>query len=361
MKKAWCLVMGAALLAASCGSSGNDYSIQVTSPPAAGAVADHSYIIQWTVDVPEYSEAYVNIYADTDVDPSTGLVLLEDSIDVETTGWLWDCSTFPEDQYFIRAVLHHGGDDESDYSDGTIQITHAPLGDVQGIVIVEDSSSGTIVQVGWEQLTGAAAYRVFFSADSTGPWDEIGETPDLFFTHDAPGAGAYGVMGLREAETSPGYGDPASTMPNIFADSVYTIWDDLAPAGSFTAAQLTNCGAVLWGYDATAYQIYCYGAGSASSSRLVSGDAPPLGNGLPGPLCATWSSPSIAPGSGYLDSLTVSAGDLLFCHLEYQDSYARIAIEDVPQNPDVAESRGVSFTYEFQTIPGLRLFTAATP
>jgi hypothetical protein len=198
LKRALWRVAVLALLSAACSSSGNDYSIRVTAPPGEGAVADHSYIITWTLDVPEINDAYVNLYADTDTDPSTGLVLLEDSIDVVESGWVWNCSDFPEDQYFVRAVLYHGADDESDYSDGTITITHGPLGDVQGIGVVADSCFGTSVYVAWEALSGATSYDVFFSPDGVDPWEQIGETTDLHFIHDAPGA-----KPLRAMESQP--------------------------------------------------------------------------------------------------------------------------------------------------------------
>jgi hypothetical protein len=348
-----------ALLAAACGTSGNDYSIRVTAPPAGGAVADHSYIITWTLDVPEINDAYVNLYADTDIDPSTVLVLLEDSIDVVESGWVWHCDSFPEDQYFIRAVLYHGADDESDYSDGTITITHGPLGDVQGIAVVADSCFGTSVYVAWNALAGAASYDVFFSADGVDPWEQIGETTGQYFIHDAPGAGTYGVKGVRESETSPGYGNPAGTMPLVFADSLATIWDNLAPAGSFTAVQLTPCGAQLRFYDDTAYNIYCYQAGQPYPPCLFSGDAPPVGNGFPTSFAPAGANPSIAPEYGYSDSILVEAGDVLFGVLETQNWYVKVLVQEIPVNPDVAGSRGVSFTYEFQSILGLRLFTSA--
>lgn len=358
------LVLSAALsLMTACGGpSGNDFSIEVTAPPTGGAIADHSYIIQWSVNVPEsYSGSYVNVYADTDTDPSAGLVMLAESLDVETTGWLWDCSTYPEGEYFVRAVLHHGTDDTSDYSDGTITITHSPLGDVQGIEVVADSCSGNSVYISWEPLVGATSYRVYFSADSVASWILEGETEDRHFVHDAPGAGAYGVKGVREGETSPGYGAPASTMPLIFADSLYTIWDQMAPPGSPTAVQFTPCGGILLTYESTLYSVYCYQAGQPYPPCLWSGDAPPVGSGFPTGLAAEGTTPSVAPGSGYADSILVEPGEVLFAHLQDQGYFVKVLVDSVPVNPDSPDSRGVSFTYEFQNINGLRLFTSAAP
>ncbi|HRY61464.1 MAG TPA: hypothetical protein P5266_04640, partial [Candidatus Fermentibacter sp.] len=59
----------AALALAGCGGSGDGLSVTVTAPPAGGAVADESYIIEWDAENVYWSDAYVNIYADTDNDP----------------------------------------------------------------------------------------------------------------------------------------------------------------------------------------------------------------------------------------------------------------------------------------------------
>lgn len=188
-------VCTALVLAAACGDPSEDLYITVTAPPAGGASADQSYIIQWTVGADEWQDPRVALYADTDTDPSTGLILLVDSLAIASTGWLWDCSDFPEDEYFIRAVLTQGGEERSDYSDGPLAVNHSPLGNVQGLRLDEDACSGTTVTLEWDSLPGAQSYRVYFAADSAGSLLLIGETEDVLFVHDAPGAGAYGVTG----------------------------------------------------------------------------------------------------------------------------------------------------------------------
>ncbi len=342
-----------------CGGSGGDLSVTVTAPPAGGAVADDSYIIEWDAENVYSTDAFVNIYADTDTDPATGLVLLEDSIATETSGWLWDCSDWPADDYYIRAVIHDESAEESDYSDGAVTVTHEPLGDVSGLSILADSTSGTGVYLTWEPLFGAEGYRVYFDADSAGGWLEIAETPNAYYRHEAPSAGIYGVKGYRDGEASPGFSGTAGTMP-FLDDSVYTVWDDTSPEGSFTAVRLTPCGAFLTTYDDPDQDLHCRQAGTGFPVHLFAGDAPPLGAGNSTPLAAPAEGPGIAPGSGYADSLALSGSGVLFAHMEEMGYYAKLIVDSLPSHPSVSGCRGASFHYEFQTIQGLRLFTTGS-
>ncbi len=350
-----------AALAAGCGDpAGGDLSITVTAPPVGGAIADHSYIIEWEVDNSTWPGAYVNVYTDTDTDPSSGLVLLADSLDVETTGWLWDCSAYPEDDYYIRAVVHEGANDESDYSDGVLTIVHEPLGNVTGVEVVEDSSWGRDVYLAWDPLYGASEYRIYFMEAGEEPWVQLGDTGEEWFLHTADMAGVYGVKGMRDGGFSPDFESVDGTMP-VVNDTVYTIWDDTAPEGWPTAAQLTPCGANLTGYDETNYDIHCRQAGgSPLPAHLFSGDAPPLGSGKETPLAQSQGSFSLAPETGWADSAAVAQGDVLFAFLSEQLFYVKILVDSVPENPSAPGGRGVSFHYEFQQIRGLRLFTPAS-
>lgn len=103
---------------------GPGLSITVTHPPAGGVQADESYIIKWTLSAPDYSNTGVLLFADTDLNPETGLIQISDSLSIQSSGYLWDCSLFPEDSYYIRAIVYEGNNHESDYSDGTITVTH---------------------------------------------------------------------------------------------------------------------------------------------------------------------------------------------------------------------------------------------
>jgi len=112
----------------SCSSPwGTGLSIDVTHPPAGGVQADKSYIIKWTLSAPEYSDTGVLLFVDTDLNPETGLVQISDSLSTQSSGYLWDCSLFPEDEYYVRAIVYEGVNYESDYSEGTIIISHGNI------------------------------------------------------------------------------------------------------------------------------------------------------------------------------------------------------------------------------------------
>jgi len=104
---------------------GADLSITVTHPPAEGAEADGSYIVQWTLEAPEYSDTGILLFVDTDRDPGSGLIQISDTLSVESSGYLWDCSLFPEASYYVRAMIFEGSRSESDYSEGTVDVSHS--------------------------------------------------------------------------------------------------------------------------------------------------------------------------------------------------------------------------------------------
>ncbi len=104
---------------------GSDIAINVIKPPVQGATADDAYIIEWTLDAPEYSDTGVLLFVDTDLDPSTGLIQISDTLSVETTGFLWDCSKFPQDSYYVRAMIFNGSRSEYDYSEGKVTVMHS--------------------------------------------------------------------------------------------------------------------------------------------------------------------------------------------------------------------------------------------
>jgi len=103
---------------------GADLSITVTHPPAGGVQADESYIIKWTLEAPDYSNTGILLFVDTDLNPETGLIQISDTLSIESSGYLWDCTLFPEDDYYVRAMLFEGDDSACDYSDGTITVRH---------------------------------------------------------------------------------------------------------------------------------------------------------------------------------------------------------------------------------------------
>ena len=96
-------------------------------PPAEGDTADVSYIVEWNVSTPEWADARIDIFVDTDTDPSAGSVMIAESLSVESTGFLWECSSFPEDDYYVRAVVYEKNKEDDDYSDGTLTVLHITI------------------------------------------------------------------------------------------------------------------------------------------------------------------------------------------------------------------------------------------
>lgn len=125
MMRRLCVFAALLLLCASCSNPfGSDLSITVTHPPAGGAQADQSYVIQWTHEAPDYSGAGILLFVDTDRDPGSGLIQISDTLSTESSGYLWDCSKFPQDSYYVRAMVFEGSRREFDYSEGTITVVH---------------------------------------------------------------------------------------------------------------------------------------------------------------------------------------------------------------------------------------------
>lgn len=96
------------------------------SPPPPGATADDSYNLEWYSVGP--SGRTVDLYYDTDTDPSGGLVPISSDIQCPDylSDYLWDCSGVPEGSYYIYGVLSDPTLDGSFevYSEGMLTIDH---------------------------------------------------------------------------------------------------------------------------------------------------------------------------------------------------------------------------------------------
>ncbi len=95
------------------------YSITVTAPPASGAQADQSYLVEWESDGPPSAELSLFYAADT-----TGAPLYPVASGVMNSGeHLWDTSMVPEGSWFIFAAFTSRGQG-SDWSSGTVNVVH---------------------------------------------------------------------------------------------------------------------------------------------------------------------------------------------------------------------------------------------
>ena len=157
--------------------------ISVEKPPAAGDSTGTTYTVEWSSEAPQ--GATVNLWYDTDTEPSQGLVPIASGL-TNDGYFTWDCSGVPEGVYYIyaqlvsstdtgnslvRTVLRGGRDVlASDYSQGTLTIIHSipwsvtvtapPAGGAQA----DDS-----YLVEWESDAPAGmTLNLFFSADTVG-------------------------------------------------------------------------------------------------------------------------------------------------------------------------------------------------
>jgi hypothetical protein len=113
------------LAAAGCSDPWESMEITVVTPDAEGDTADVSYLVEWTVSNTEsWYDARIDLFADTDTDPSVGQVMIAESLSLESTAYSWECGLFPEGSYYIRALLYQEAWENSDYSSGTVTIMH---------------------------------------------------------------------------------------------------------------------------------------------------------------------------------------------------------------------------------------------
>jgi len=97
--------------------------ITVTSPPAWGAMADSDYTIYWAA-ASQAGAGTVDLYYDTDTDPSSGLIPITTNLVWDLYQFFWDCSEIPAGYYYIYAEMENPAGTYTDYSDGTLQIFH---------------------------------------------------------------------------------------------------------------------------------------------------------------------------------------------------------------------------------------------
>ncbi len=202
------ILMAVVILMMSCGdnpeeSSGN-LSITVTQPGSAGSTADSTFTIQWQ-STNASGDATVSLFYDTDSNPSGGLTQIV--INQSATGnYTWDCSGVPAGTYYIRAVVSEYTESASDYSDGTVTISHA--GGAPFIVVLTPPVGGSEADT---------SYTITWMSDG---FDSLA-TVDLYYDTDTLSA-----AGLQEIAL------------------------DLTDSGTYT----WNCSSITEGY----YYIYAY-------------------------------------------------------------------------------------------------------
>jgi hypothetical protein len=171
------------------------FFVTVVAPPPWGAWAEDQYTIQWAAGAPAGST--VDLFYDTDTNPSSGLVGITSNIPYSQFQYLWNCSTTPEGVYYIYALLDDGSSTTYDYSDGTLTINRDPL---------------------WLWITepnpGGASADDMFTIEwmSEGP---AGRTIDLYYDTDTnPASGLAGIIaGLVTSGATDSYDWNCSAVP----------------------------------------------------------------------------------------------------------------------------------------------------
>lgn len=96
------------------------------SPPPPGATADDSYTLEWYSVGP--AGRTVDLYYDTDTDPSGGLVPIAGDVGCPEylSSYTWNCGAVPDGSYYIYGVLSDPSIDGTYevYSEGMLTISH---------------------------------------------------------------------------------------------------------------------------------------------------------------------------------------------------------------------------------------------
>jgi hypothetical protein len=191
-----------------------DFYVLVTAPPEWGAEADSTYGIGWAASASPGST--VNLFYDTDTDPSSGLVNIVSHLDWDLFSFAWICDAVPEGEYYVYAELYDGASMVDDYSDGTIVIEHDPL----FVWITAPGASGD---------TADRYYFITWLAE--GPDERV---IDLFFDTDKDPSS--GLVSIIEDLPSPLHSNQYEWICTDIPEGTYYIlgvlWDSIAGGDS---------------------------------------------------------------------------------------------------------------------------------
>ncbi len=100
---------------------GSGMTVTLATPPAGGAEADSTFVIEWT-STNAAGNASVALYYDTDMNPNLKEPIVAGQ--AASGNYTWDCAQVPEGTYYIYAVISGGGQTADTYSPGTVTLTH---------------------------------------------------------------------------------------------------------------------------------------------------------------------------------------------------------------------------------------------
>ncbi len=238
---------------------------------------------------------------------------------------------------------------------------------VQDLQLDAASTGRTIVLIWTAVSDDIDGYKVFFRADETGSYAEVGESTTTTYTHSATNAGDYVVIAYKGDNTSSANSNAVNTMPNIVSGS-YTIYDNFSGASTHSGFIFgATSGQTGSAYSSSfAQDLYAYDESKGDDDVwLYSGNFGEFGNGNE---CFFQTPASSAYGNCNPDSWTPNSYQLytsdsvVFVKLPYasgENAYAKIYNLSVTPDPATDNGTIVSFSYEYQPKElGLTVFTS---
>lgn len=197
--------------------SSGDPAITVTTPPESGASADTSFAVGWVSS--GYSDGVVNIYLDTDTDPSSGLVEIAKTLE-DTGEFIWDCTSFTEGYYYVYAVITDSVNTNSDYSAGILTVDHGGL--APDFYITKPPTAGAqannLYTIQWESTAPLNSTVDLYYDTDTDPSSGLVEiSKDVFddgyfsWNCSSVAEGSYYIYGVLETPT------PAAASRSVLA------------------------------------------------------------------------------------------------------------------------------------------------
>lgn len=239
---------------------------------------------------------------------------------------------------------------------------------VQDLAIGNASAGRNIVLL-WSEVQNVDGYKVYFRETSGGTWTEVGETSNTTFTHEATVAGFYSVRAYKGSNHSENYSSSVNTVPNIIT-TTYRIYDRWSPAHKHSGFIFgENSGQTGMAGDPNFRQdIYAWDEQTKGDMivHLYSGTYGPYGNGyttyLTDPALTGYGWCNPYPGGTWWENYPLNPNDqAVFCALEFSGGdYIYVKMYNLVISPDPDSPRGteVAFSYEYQTMPNITVFTS---
>jgi len=159
--------------------------ITITQPSLSGDEADNFFTIEWLSEAP--IGATVDLYYDTDTLSGSGLVEIITGVG-DDGYYTWNCSAVAEGEYYIYGVItttdghtqnlqtasgsaqHRGRGEGSDYSAGTLTITHTTPYTIEITAPpAGGASADSVYTVEWtSDAPSGESIDLFYSVDTTG-------------------------------------------------------------------------------------------------------------------------------------------------------------------------------------------------